>query len=137
MQPQVIDPKTLGKVAVLMGGRSAERDISLMSGTGVLAAPQVAPIGRGGFHPQLELDAELRHHHPAQPGQLVRAVLLEKGPEARMHSAIDVGGQGRRPAFRKRGVDLLLLGRHLRHELRIRRRGGRRAFRQRIGGIAT
>ena len=38
MEPQVIDPKTLGKVAVLMGGRSAERDISLMSGNGVLAA---------------------------------------------------------------------------------------------------
>ena len=34
----VIDPKALGKVAVLMGGRSAEREVSLMSGSGVLAA---------------------------------------------------------------------------------------------------
>lgn len=33
-----IDPKSLGKVGVLMGGRSAEREISLMSGNGVLAA---------------------------------------------------------------------------------------------------
>ncbi|MBA3591454.1 D-alanine--D-alanine ligase [Methylibium sp.] len=33
-----IDPKTLGKVAVLMGGSSAEREISLMSGGGVLQA---------------------------------------------------------------------------------------------------
>ena len=29
-----------GKVAVLMGGRSAERDVSLMSGQGVLKALQ-------------------------------------------------------------------------------------------------
>ena len=35
-----IDAKALGKVAVLMGGSSAEREISLMSGGGVLAALQ-------------------------------------------------------------------------------------------------
>jgi D-alanine-D-alanine ligase len=34
------DPKTFGKVAVLMGGRSAEREISLKSGRAVLAALQ-------------------------------------------------------------------------------------------------
>ena len=33
-----IDPKALGKVGVLLGGRSAEREISLLSGKGVLAA---------------------------------------------------------------------------------------------------
>ena len=33
-----IDPRSLGKVAVLFGGTSAERDVSLMSGAGVLAA---------------------------------------------------------------------------------------------------
>lgn len=32
------DANSMGKVAVLMGGRSAERDVSLMSGAGVLAA---------------------------------------------------------------------------------------------------
>jgi len=32
------DVQSLGRVAVLMGGRSAEREISIMSGTGVLAA---------------------------------------------------------------------------------------------------
>ena len=32
------DVKALGKVAVLMGGDSAEREVSLMSGTGVLKA---------------------------------------------------------------------------------------------------
>jgi D-alanine-D-alanine ligase len=35
---RVTDPKTFGKVAVLMGGRSAEREISLKSGAAVLAA---------------------------------------------------------------------------------------------------
>ncbi|USX13524.1 D-alanine--D-alanine ligase [Oxalobacteraceae bacterium OTU3CAMAD1] len=35
-----IDVKTFGKVGVLFGGRSAEREVSLMSGTGVLAALQ-------------------------------------------------------------------------------------------------
>jgi D-alanine-D-alanine ligase len=33
-----IDPRSLGKVAVLMGGFSAEREVSLMSGNGVLQA---------------------------------------------------------------------------------------------------
>lgn len=38
-----VDVRSLGKVAVLMGGRSGERDISLMSGHGVLEAL----LGRG------------------------------------------------------------------------------------------
>ena len=32
------EARALGKVAVLMGGASAERDVSLMSGRGVLQA---------------------------------------------------------------------------------------------------
>ncbi len=35
-----IDPRALGKVAVLLGGLSAEREISLLSGNGVLQALQ-------------------------------------------------------------------------------------------------
>lgn len=46
-----IDPKSLGKVAVLMGGRSAEREISLMSGTGVLKALQEAGVNAHAFDP--------------------------------------------------------------------------------------
>ena len=38
LNPNAIDPKSLGKVAVLMGGHSAEREVSLMSGQGVLEA---------------------------------------------------------------------------------------------------
>jgi D-alanine-D-alanine ligase len=41
----------LGKVAVLMGGTSAERDISLLSGGGVLAALQSAGVDAHAFDP--------------------------------------------------------------------------------------
>jgi len=41
----------MGKVAVLMGGRSAERDISLMSGQGVLQALQAAGVNAHSFDP--------------------------------------------------------------------------------------
>jgi len=46
-----IDPKALGKVAVLMGGASAERQISLMSGTGVLAALRSLGVDAQPFDP--------------------------------------------------------------------------------------
>jgi D-alanine-D-alanine ligase len=42
---------SLGKVAVLMGGASAERDVSLMSGAGVLAALQSQGIDAHAFDP--------------------------------------------------------------------------------------
>ncbi|HSV71791.1 MAG TPA: D-alanine--D-alanine ligase [Methylibium sp.] len=44
-------PTDLGKVAVLMGGRSAEREISLMSGAGVLAALQGQGVDAYAFDP--------------------------------------------------------------------------------------
>jgi D-alanine-D-alanine ligase len=46
-----IDVKALGRVAVLMGGASAERQISVMSGTGVLAALQSQGVDAHGFDP--------------------------------------------------------------------------------------
>ena len=46
-----IDVKSLGKVAVLMGGSSAEREISLMSGNGVLAALQSQGVDAHAFDP--------------------------------------------------------------------------------------
>ncbi|WP_407714259.1 D-alanine--D-alanine ligase [Comamonas testosteroni] len=46
-----IDVKALGKVAVLMGGRSSEREVSLMSGTGVLAALQSKGVDAHKFDP--------------------------------------------------------------------------------------
>jgi D-alanine-D-alanine ligase len=48
---------TTSKVAVLMGGRSAERDISLMSGQGVLTALQSLGVNATAFDPaQLALE---------------------------------------------------------------------------------
>lgn len=43
--------KSFGKVAVLMGGRSAEREVSLMSGTGVLKALQSKGVDAHAFDP--------------------------------------------------------------------------------------
>ncbi|MEO8154383.1 MAG: D-alanine--D-alanine ligase, partial [Rhizobacter sp.] len=55
-----IDIKALGKVAVLMGGSSAERDISLMSGGGVLAALQSQGVNAHAFDPSLQDLGELK-----------------------------------------------------------------------------
>lgn len=49
--PPAVDPASLGKVAVLFGGRSAERDISLMSGGGVLTALRGRGVDAHGFDP--------------------------------------------------------------------------------------
>ena len=46
-----IDPQAMGKVAVLMGGTSAERQISLMSGSGVLAALRSKGVDAHAFDP--------------------------------------------------------------------------------------
>jgi D-alanine-D-alanine ligase len=46
-----IDVKALGKVAVLFGGDSAEREISIMSGTGVLAALVSQGVDAHAFDP--------------------------------------------------------------------------------------
>jgi D-alanine-D-alanine ligase len=48
-----------GKVGVLFGGRSAERDVSIMSGTGVLQALQSRGIDAHGFDPAERSIAEL------------------------------------------------------------------------------
>jgi len=46
-----IDAASLGKVAVLLGGRSAEREVSLMSGQGVLAALRSKGVDAHPFDP--------------------------------------------------------------------------------------
>jgi len=48
---QVIDAAALGKVAVLTGGRSAEREVSLMSGSGVLQALRSQGVDAHAFDP--------------------------------------------------------------------------------------
>ncbi|WP_428420425.1 D-alanine--D-alanine ligase [Methylibium sp.] len=60
MSTTPIDPKSFGKVAVLMGGTSAERDISLMSGGGVLAALQAQGVDAHAFDPKDHDLIELR-----------------------------------------------------------------------------
>ena len=53
------DAAALGKVGVLFGGHSAERDVSIMSGTGVLAALHSRGIDAHAFDPGLRSIAEL------------------------------------------------------------------------------
>jgi D-alanine-D-alanine ligase len=54
-----IDVKALGKVGVLFGGRSAEREVSNMSGSGVLAALQSKGVDAHAFDPGQRGIAEL------------------------------------------------------------------------------
>ena len=54
-----IDPKSLGKVGVLLGGKSAEREISLLSGNGVLAALKSRGVDAHPFDPGLQPISEL------------------------------------------------------------------------------
>ena len=63
------DIQALGKVAVLMGGSSAEREVSLMSGGGVLAALRASGVDAHAFDPAERQLAELQGlepggHHP-------------------------------------------------------------------------
>ncbi|MEO7729218.1 MAG: D-alanine--D-alanine ligase [Burkholderiales bacterium] len=52
--------RDFGKVAVLMGGKSAERDISLMSGTAVLAALRRQGVDAHAFDPSARSLLELK-----------------------------------------------------------------------------
>jgi D-alanine-D-alanine ligase len=55
-----IDVKALGKVAVLMGGTSAERAVSLMSGEGVLQALQSQGVDAHAFDPSKQELGDLK-----------------------------------------------------------------------------
>ncbi len=56
-----INRAALGKTAVLMGGDSAEREVSLMSGTGVLAALQSQGVDAHAFDPAQRPLSDLKH----------------------------------------------------------------------------
>jgi D-alanine-D-alanine ligase len=53
------DPKSFGKVGVLFGGRSSEREISILSGTGVLQALLERGVDAHAFDPGTQSIAEL------------------------------------------------------------------------------
>lgn len=55
-----MNPKDFGKVAVLLGGRSAEREISLLSGNAVLAALLRQGVNAFAFDPAEQEIAELK-----------------------------------------------------------------------------
>lgn len=55
----VVDPQSFGKVGVLFGGRSSEREVSIMSGTGVLNALRSRGVDAHAFDPGTQTLAEL------------------------------------------------------------------------------
>ncbi|WP_313297880.1 D-alanine--D-alanine ligase [Diaphorobacter sp.] len=57
-----IDPRSMGKVAVLMGGSSAEREVSLMSGGGVLQALRSRGVDAHAFDPSQNNLCDLKTH---------------------------------------------------------------------------
>ena len=57
---RVTDPAQFGRVAVLLGGSSAEREISLLSGNAVLAALRSSGVDAHGFDPAERDLAQLR-----------------------------------------------------------------------------
>ncbi|QIL83349.1 D-alanine--D-alanine ligase [Diaphorobacter sp. HDW4A] len=57
-----IDARRMGKVAVLMGGSSAEREVSLMSGGGVLQALQSRGVDAHAFDPSMNNMTDLKSH---------------------------------------------------------------------------
>ena len=59
-----VKPEAYGKVGVLFGGRSAERDISLMSGSGVLQALQSQGVEAHAFDPAQRSLADLAAGRP-------------------------------------------------------------------------
>lgn len=59
MTTAMIDPASLGRVGVLFGGRSAERQISVMSGTGVLQALKERGVDAHAFDPGTQSVAQL------------------------------------------------------------------------------
>ena len=54
-----VDVQALGKVGVLFGGRSSEREVSIMSGTGVLKALQSRGVDAHAFDPGTQSLADL------------------------------------------------------------------------------
>ena len=60
MEPRMSSGNEFGKVAVLMGGLSAEREVSLMSGSGVLKALQSKGVNAHAFDPAERDLAELK-----------------------------------------------------------------------------
>jgi D-alanine-D-alanine ligase len=51
-KPSILNPQSFGKVAVLFGGRSAEREVSLKSGAAVLAGLKRSGVDAHAFDPK-------------------------------------------------------------------------------------
>lgn len=73
MKSFIFNPQSFGRVAVLMGGRSAERDISLKSGRAVFAAMQLLGIDA------VEIDVDANVSERLRRGGFDRAFIILHG----------------------------------------------------------
>ncbi len=83
------DPKSLGKVAVLMGGTSAEREVSLMSGRGVLAALLARGVDAHAFDPA---EHELGELERARYARVFIALHGRHGEDGTVQGALELLG---------------------------------------------
>ena len=84
-----VDVKAFGKVAVIFGGKSSEREVSLMSGSGVLAALRAQGVDAHAFDPAERPLAELKS------AGFARAFLILHGPfgeDGTVQGALEVLG---------------------------------------------
>jgi len=86
---KALDPKQFGKVAVAMGGRAAEREISLLSGMAVLAALQKQGVDAVEFDTAKRGLAEL-----AEMGieRVFNAVHGRGGEDGQLQGALELSG---------------------------------------------
>jgi len=89
-EPDVrIDPRAFGRVGVLLGGRSSEREVSLLSGAAVLEALRGAGVDAHPFDPALRSLAEL------EAERFARAFLIlhgRFGEDGAMQGVLEVLG---------------------------------------------
>lgn len=86
---KLLSPAQLGKVAVLMGGDSAEREVSLESGANVLAALQSQGVDAFAFDPQGRSLGELFRQKPDRIFMILHG---QPGEDGRYQGVFDLHG---------------------------------------------
>ena len=122
------DATSLGKVGVLFGGRSSEREVSIMSGTGVLNALRSRGVDAHAFDPGRQTLAELE---AARFDRVFIALHGRGGEDGTIQGVLETL---RVPYTGQRGAGL---GDRDRQGNDQARSGSRRAFRRRLTGSVT
>jgi D-alanine-D-alanine ligase len=89
IQSSIPDPRSFGRVAVLFGGRSAEREVSLKSGAAVLAALQRSGVDAHTFDPA---DRPLQALHDEKFDRVFIALHGRFGEDGTVQGALELMG---------------------------------------------